>query len=124
MTYSIPGNASAASGCFRTIARTRAMLPASRLVSSAPLFPVAPVIRIIVQSPFADMYFDTRDVFAAQFVLREVVAKQRRALIVYGDGDVCFRRRHLVEVIVREFPRSCEWGHLDRSLQCRPRAAD
>jgi len=39
------------------------VLPASRLVSSAPLFPVAPVIRIIVQSPFADMYFDTRDGF-------------------------------------------------------------
>jgi hypothetical protein len=36
-------------------------------------------------------------------VLREVVAKQRRALIVYGDGDVCFRRRHLVAVIVRKF---------------------
>src|SRR5262249_18524269 len=62
--------------------------------------------------------------FRALFVLREVVAKQRRALIVTRMGQVCLRRRNLGGVIVREFPRSCEWDHLDGSLQCRPRAAD
>lgn len=35
--------------------------------------------------------FETRDVFAARLISREVVAKHRRALIIYGDGH--FSRR-------------------------------